>query len=114
MVGCLFTNEIVVGSNPSVLTMVAVTLRFELLQSVFTNYILCKLIESDIAKQNANMRDTRYPKLTFAVIRFFLITALVIIFWNFTTFWYRYDSPQLKRKLISSITVSLQEIELWQ
>ena len=30
-------------------------------------------------------------------------TILIIIFWNFATFWYRSDSPQVKRKLISII-----------
>ena len=35
---------------------------------------------------------------------------LVIIFWNFTTFWYRSNSPQLKRKLISSIANLVYEL----
>ena len=30
--------------------------------------------------------------------------ALVIIFWHYTVFQYRFDSPQVKRNLISSIT----------
>ena len=30
-------------------------------------------------------------------------TFLIIIFWNFTIFWYRSNSPQVKRNLISSI-----------
>ena len=71
-------------------------------------------------------------------------SILAKIFWNFTMFWYRSDSPQEKRTLISSITnlvynvrldprklgnireisnlgvgiaqwlVSLQEIKVWQ
>ena len=83
MVGCSFTN-VVVGSNPSVVKVVTVTLRFELLQNVSMNYELYlklfTLIESDIAKQNADMRNTIYPKLMFVGIRFFLTAALVTIY----------------------------------
>ena len=39
-----------------------------------------------------------------------LQTILVIIFWNFTIFLYRSDSPQVKRYLISSIASLVHEL----
>ena len=37
-------------------------------------------------------------------------TILVIICWNFTVFWYRSASPQVKRNLISSIANLVYEL----
>ena len=37
-------------------------------------------------------------------------TILVIIYWNFTVFQYRFDSPNIKRTLISSIANSVYEL----
>ena len=37
-------------------------------------------------------------------------TVQVIIFWNFTIFWYRSDSSQVKRNLISTIANLVYEL----
>ena len=37
-------------------------------------------------------------------------TILVIIFWNFRLCWHRFDSPQVKRNLISSIANLVYEL----
>ena len=37
-------------------------------------------------------------------------TILVIIFWNFRLCWHRFDSPQVKRNLISSMANLVYEL----
>ena len=66
------------------------------------------------------VRDNEFAKL-FATVDFSFLeeneriprlntTILVIIFWNLTIFYYRFDSPQVKRNLISSAANLVYEL----